>query len=80
MADNQKHWATHLLLREEQWREHDRLNAKLLERVETLEAAVLEIQAALQRWQTLDASRLQLIDKTLREIMAEYEQELKPVS
>lgn len=80
MADNQKHWATHLLLREEQWREHDRLNAKLLERAETLEADVLEIQAALQRWQTLDASRLQLIDKTLREIMAEYEQELKPVS
>jgi hypothetical protein len=80
MADNQKHWATHLLLREEQWREHDRLNAKLLERVETLEGEVLEIQAALQHWQTLDASRLQLIDKTLREIMAEYEQELKPVS
>ena len=78
LADNQKHWATHLLLREEQWREHDRLNAKLTERVETLDAEALEVQAALQHWQTLDAHRLQLLDKTLREIRAEYEQDLTP--
>jgi hypothetical protein len=80
MADNQKHWATHLLLREEQWREHDRLSGKLTERVELLEADATEAQAALQHWRALDASRLQLLDKTLREIAAEYEQELKPVS
>ena len=80
MADNQKHWATHLLLREEQWREHDRLNAKLTERVDTLEAESAETEAALQHWRAMDASRLQLLDKTLREITAEYEQDLKPVS
>jgi len=80
MADNQKHWATHLLLREEQWREHDRLNAKLTERVDTLEADSAETEVALQHWRALDASRLQLLDKTLREIAAEYEQDLKPVS
>jgi hypothetical protein len=79
MADNQKHWATHLLLREEQWREHDRLNAKIVERVEALEAETAEGQVALQRLQAIDASRLQLLEKTLREIMADYEQELTPV-
>jgi hypothetical protein len=79
LADNQKHWATHLLLREEQWREHDRLNVKVVERVEALEGEVAEGQVALQRLQAVDASRLKLIEKTLREIMAEYEQELTPV-
>ena len=80
LADNQKHWATHLLLREEQWREHDRLNAKLSERVEALEAELIQVQAMLQHWQALDANRLQLLDKTLREIMAEYEQDMAPTS
>jgi hypothetical protein len=79
LADNQKHWATHLLLREEQWREHDRLNAKVVERVETLEADMAEGKTALERLQAIDASRLQLLEKTLREVMAGTEQELTPV-
>jgi hypothetical protein len=79
LADNQKHWATHLLLREEQWREHDRLNSKLDTRVEDLETMVADGQATLQRMQAVDISRLQLLEKTLREIMAEYEQDLTPV-
>ena len=79
LADEQKHWATHLLLREEQWREHDRLNAKLTERVEAQEATIAESQVALERLQAVDASRLQLIEKTLRGIMAENQPELTPV-
>ena len=79
LADEQKHWATHLLLREEQWREHDRLNAKLTERVEALEATIAESQVALERLQAVDANRLQLIEKTLRGIMAENQPELTPV-
>ncbi len=79
LADNQKHWATHLLLREEQWREHDRLNAKVVERVEALEADMVEVKMAIERLQAIDASRLQLLEKTLREVMAGSEQELTPV-
>ncbi len=80
MADNQKHWTTHLLLREEQWREHDRLNGKLAERVDALEDNVTQALDGLEQWQARDASRLQLMDKTLREIISAGAQELKPVS
>ena len=79
LADNQKHWATHLLLREEQWREHDRLNAKVVERVEALEADMVEVKEAIERLQAIDAGRLQLLEKTLRVVMAGSEQELTPV-
>jgi chromosome segregation ATPase len=78
LADNQKQWSTHLLLREEQWREHDRLNAKLTGQVDTLDTAVQEAQATLQHWRAMDASRLELLDKALRQVRAEYEQDLTP--
>ena len=49
----------------------------------TAHAEILALRRAaehLGHWRVLDASRLQLLDKTLREIAAEYEQDLKPVS
>ena len=74
LADEQKRWTTHMLLRDEQWREHDRAAAKDGERVETLEEQTAEVVDTLRRLQELDASRLQSLLTVLREMASEYEQ------
>ena len=74
LADEQKRWTTHMLLRDEQWREHDRAAAKDGERVETLEEQTAEVVDTLRRLQELDANRLQSLLTVLREMASEYEQ------
>lgn len=79
LADDQKRWTTHMLLRDEQWREHDRAASKEVERVETLEEQMAEVADTLRRLQEVDASRLQSLLAVLREMASEYEQNLTKV-
>lgn len=74
LADDQKRWTTHMLLRDEQWREHDRANEKSLTRVETLEEQAAEMQDAVQHMREVDANRLQSLLNVIREMVAEYDQ------
>jgi len=74
MADDQKRWTTHMLLRDEQWREHDRINVKHLERLDVLEEQVAEVLTGLRQLKELDAARVQTLAKVVQEIAAEYEQ------
>jgi chromosome segregation ATPase len=79
LADDQKRWTTHMLLRDEQWREHDRLNARQLERLETLEEQMGEVLDTLHHLRDMDAHRLQALLTLLREMAAEYDQPLTKV-
>ncbi|HLE29028.1 MAG TPA: hypothetical protein VI793_12970 [Anaerolineales bacterium] len=79
LADDQKRWTTHMLLRDEQWREHDRLNIKQLERLEALEEQAGELLDAVRHMQALDANRLQSLLTLVREMVAEYEQQFAKV-
>jgi chromosome segregation ATPase len=79
LADDQKRWTTHMLLRDEQWREHDRLNARQLERLDTLEEQVGEVLDSLTHLREVDAQRLQALLALIREMAAEYDQQLARV-
>jgi chromosome segregation ATPase len=79
LADDQKRWTTHMLLRDEQWREHDRLTAKEQERLEILEEQMSEALDTLRHMQAVDANRLQSLLNLLREMMAEYDQNFTKV-
>jgi len=74
MADDQKRWATHMLLRDEQWREHDRLNVRQIERSENMEEQLTLITDALRQIQVVDADRMQKILNVVRELVADSEQ------
>lgn len=79
LADDQKRWTTHMLLRDEQWREHDRLTTKQEERLENLEEQLTESLDTLRHLQAVDANRLQSLLTLLREMMAEYDQNFTKV-
>lgn len=48
LADDQKRWTTHMLLRDEQWREHDRLSGKQAERASEHEEQSAEMATTLR--------------------------------
>jgi len=79
LADEQKRWTTHMLLRDEQWRDHDRQSAKLVERVTVMEDEVPDLRETLRALQALDQARLQSIFNVVRELLAEYDQTLTKV-
>lgn len=79
LADDQKRWTTHMLLRDEQWREHDRAYEKQMARVETLEEQAAEVQDVIQHMRELDANRLQTLLNVIREMVAEYDQQFVKV-
>lgn len=74
LADDQKRWTTHMLLRDEQWREHDRLAGKQAERLTEFDEQIAELAARLREFQAVDASRMQTLLNVVREIAAEYDQ------
>jgi len=73
LADDQKRWTTHMLMRDEQWREHDRLAAKDVERLEALDEQLAELNAAIRQIQATDATRMQTLLGVIRELAAEYD-------
>jgi DNA repair exonuclease SbcCD ATPase subunit len=79
LADDQKRWTTHMLLRDEQWREHDRVSAKQVEQVEAIEEQMNEVLDALRHMQEQDAHRLHTLLKVVREMTAEYDQQFAKV-
>ncbi|MBI3177665.1 MAG: hypothetical protein HYZ35_06715 [Chloroflexi bacterium] len=79
LADEQKRWTTHMLLRDEQWRDHDRQSAKLAERVTVVEDEVPDLRETLRALQALDQARLQSTFNLMREFLAEYDQTLTKV-
>jgi chromosome segregation ATPase len=74
LADEQKRWTTHLLLRDEQWREHDRGFEKFVDRVANVEDELVGIEDQLRAIRDLDSARLQAAANVLREWLAEYDQ------
>jgi hypothetical protein len=74
LADEQKRWTTHLLLRDEQWREHDRNYERMMDRLATLEDDQGAVDGQLRTLRELDAARLQAMASVLREWLAEYDQ------
>ncbi|HLB50039.1 MAG TPA: hypothetical protein VJL59_23710 [Anaerolineales bacterium] len=79
LADEQKRWTTHMLLRDEQWRDNDRHVAKIEERINTLEEQVPDMRETVRGMQAIDQARLQALYTLLREQMAEYDQSLTKV-
>lgn len=76
LADEQKRWTTHMLLRDEQWRDNDRLLTKLTDRLEGLEEHLPDLRDTIRGMQAIDQSRLQSLYTLIREFMAEYDQTL----
>ena len=79
LADEQKRWTTHMLLRDEQWRENDRVIAKIQDRFEGVEDQLPDIRETIRGLQAIDQARLQAIYTLIRELMAEYDQTLTKV-
>lgn len=79
LADEQKRWTTHMLLRDEQWRDNDRHLGKIEERVDSLEEQIPDIRETVRGMQAVDQARLQALYTLLREQMAEYDQTLTKV-
>ena len=79
LADEQKRWTTHMLLRDEQWRDHDRQAGKLMDRVTAIEAQIAEAAGAVRNMQAIDQSRLQALFQLIREGLAEYDQTMTKV-
>jgi chromosome segregation ATPase len=76
LADEQKRWTTHMLLRDEQWRDNDRLLAKLTDRLESQEELLPDLRDTIRGMQAIDQARLQSLYSLIREFMAEYDQTL----
>lgn len=79
LADEQKRWTTHMLLRDEQWRENDRLQSKFTDRLTALEDQLPDIRETVRAMQAIDQVRLQSIYNLVRELVAEYDQSLTKV-
>jgi chromosome segregation ATPase len=73
LADDQKRWTTHMLMRDEQWREHDRVSAKHVERLSEFDEQIAELGVALRQLQATDANRMQTLLSVVRELAAEYD-------
>ncbi len=73
LADDQKRWTTHMLLRDEQWREHDRLAGQYEEHIAELEDQISELAATVRQIQTMDATRMQALLTVVHELAAEYD-------
>lgn len=76
LADEQKRWTTHMLLRDEQWRDNDRVQSKLTDRLDGVEEQLPDIRETIRGMQAIDQARLQSIYGLVRELMAEYDQTL----
>jgi chromosome segregation ATPase len=79
LADEQKRWTTHMLLRDEQWRDHDRQSAKSEERLASNEDRLNELTENLRTMLAHDQTRMQAIYNVIRDALAEYEQTLTKV-
>lgn len=73
LADDQKRWTTHMLLRDEQWREHDRNSAKQVEQLAEFSERLAEMSTSIRQLQALDAGRMQTLLNVVRELAAEYD-------
>jgi chromosome segregation ATPase len=73
LADDQKRWTTHMLQRDEQWREHDRASAKNVERLAQLEEQLAEFGLSIRQIQAVDSNRMQTLLNVVRELAAEYD-------
>lgn len=79
LADEQKRWTTHMLLRDEQWRDHDRQAAKSDERLVSNEDRLNDIAEILRTMLSHDQTRMQAIYNVIRDALAEQEQTLTKV-
>src|SRR3990172_80052 len=74
LADEQKRWTTHMLLRDEQWRDHDRQAAKSEERLVSNEDRLNDIAESLRSMLSHDQTRMQALYNIIRDALSEYEQ------
>ncbi len=79
LADDQKKWTTHMLLRDEQWRENERQVGKIIERLSGVEADIADIEESLRDKHYSEQARMQALYNLLRESMAEFDESLPKV-
>lgn len=79
LADDQKKWTTHMLLRDEQWREHDRDYQKTRDALATIDDELKDLNAAFTRFQQIDQVRLQNLFNLMREMLSDYDTTLQKV-
>jgi len=79
LADEQKRWTTHMLLRDEQWRDNDRQTGKLADRLTSVEDQLPDVRETVRAMQAIDQARLQSFYNFVRELVAEYDQSLTKV-
>ena len=80
LADDQKRWTTHMLLADEQWRDHDRLSVKQTEHLTIIEENLAELGLTVRQLQAVDATRMQTLLNVVRELAAEYDPSYAKVS
>ena len=68
-----------MLLRDEQWRDHDRQTAKSEERLSSNEDRLNELAENLRAMLAHDQTRMQAIYTVIRDALSEYEQTLTKV-
>ncbi len=73
-ADEQKRWTTHMLLRDEQWRENDRQLQRVLDRTAAVEEHISEVRDLVRDIPEVDQRRLQSLLNLVRDWVAEHEQ------
>ncbi len=78
-GEDQKRWTTHLLMRDEQWREEERKRGKIVERLKESEDIIVSLQEEFRNLRHLDHQRLLAIFGKVREYLAEYDQSLTKV-
>ncbi len=78
-GEDQKRWTTHLLMRDEQWREEERRRGKLVERMAESEEIIAGLQDEFKQLRHTDHQRLLAIFGKVREYLAEYDQSLTKV-
>jgi Asp-tRNA(Asn)/Glu-tRNA(Gln) amidotransferase C subunit len=62
-----------MLLRDEQWREHDRLAGQHEEHTGELEEQITDLAATVRQMQAVDATRMQALLNVIHELAAEYD-------
>ncbi|MDP6793185.1 MAG: hypothetical protein QF660_03935, partial [Anaerolineales bacterium] len=77
VVEEQKIRAADLVLRDEQWRDHDRKEKQNIARLEVLEDAEKTTAQILRNLRSMDQGRLRNVFNVIRDFMSEYDQDIK---
>ena len=79
LVEQEKIRADDRLIRDEEWREHNRKYEQQVVRLEALEEAEKSTAQLLVHLRSIDQERLKAVFSVMREFMSEYDQDMKKV-